>query len=80
LDALEARAPDVVTMPLAAAADRIFRRRDVAEAEARTLAHGGPLPAVGILGPYAVFAPGGEVIAVVAERDGRARPEVVFTS
>lgn len=80
LDVLEGRVPDVVTMPLATAADRIFRRRDVAEAEARTLAHGGPLPAIGMPGPYAVFAPDGEVIAVVAERDGRARPEVVFTS
>jgi tRNA pseudouridine55 synthase len=53
-------------------------RRDATEAETRTLRHGGPLATVGIAGPYAVFDPAGEVLAVVSERDGRARPEVVL--
>jgi len=43
------------------------------------LGHGGPLDAVGIDGPYAVFAPTGEVIAIVSERAGRARADVVLT-
>jgi tRNA pseudouridine55 synthase len=70
---------DPVTMPLAAAAARFFPRRDASPDEARVLGHGGPLTAVGIDGPYAVFAPGGGVIAVVSERDGRAKAEVVLT-
>jgi tRNA pseudouridine55 synthase len=66
-------------MPLAQAAARLLPRRDVPEAEARVLGHGGPLAAQGVAGPYAVFDPSGEVIAVVSERDGRARPEVVLS-
>jgi len=78
LDALAARAPDVVTIPLAAAADRLFARRDVTADQARVLSHGGRLPPIGMAGPYAVFGPDGNVIAVVVERDAAARPEVVF--
>lgn len=66
-------------MPLAQAAARLLPRRDVPEDEARVLGHGGPLTAQGVAGPYAVFGPSGEVIAVVSERDGRARPEVVLS-
>ena len=33
---------------------------------------------IGMAGPYAVFGPDGNVIAVVVERDAAARPEVVF--
>lgn len=80
LEVLAERAPDVVTIPLSRAADRVLARRDVAAGEARTLGHGGALPAAGIPGPYAVFGPDGEVVAVVTERDGRARPEVVFAA
>lgn len=69
---------DPVRLPLAAVAERFFRRRDADAAEARVLAHGGSLPAVGWSGPYAVFAPDGTVLAVVSERDGRARPEIVL--
>jgi tRNA pseudouridine55 synthase len=78
LPALEKRAPDVVTTPLTAAADRFLARRDATAEEARALGHGAPLDVAGIAGPYAVFAPDGELVAVVVERDGRARPEVVF--
>jgi len=76
---LESRAPHVVTLPLAEAADRYFPRRDATPDEARVLSHGGPLATAGIPGPYAVFAPDGSLLAIVSERDARARPEVVFT-
>jgi tRNA pseudouridine55 synthase len=69
---------DPVRLPLAAAAARFFARREADAEEARVLANGGPLAAVGLAGPYAVFAPDGRVVAIVSERDGRARPEVVF--
>lgn len=67
-----------VRLPLSAAAARLFPRRDVDAAEAKVLAHGGTLPATNHPGPHAVFGPGGTVIAIVVDRDGRARPEVVF--
>ncbi len=75
---LEQRAPDVVTLPLAEAARRGFPGRDASPDEARVLSHGGPLPAVGIAGPYAVFDSTGDLVAIVRERDGRARAEIVL--
>jgi tRNA pseudouridine55 synthase len=75
---LEERAPDVVNLPLAAAARRFFPQREAAAGEARVLSHGGPLEPAGIDGPYAVFDPAGGLIAIVRERDGRARAEVVL--
>lgn len=77
LDELAER-DDPVAMTLAQAATRFFPRRDASPDEARILGHGGPLAAQGIDGPYAVFAPDGEVLAIVAERDGRARAQVVL--
>ena len=77
LEELEAR-PDPVTLPLTEAAARFFPRRDASPDEARVLGHGGPLSPVGIAVPYAVFDPAGNVLAIVAERDGRARAEVVL--
>jgi tRNA pseudouridine55 synthase len=78
LEDLAERAPDVVTFPLAVAVDRLLPRRDVDAETARVLSHGGPLSASGQPGPYAVFNPAGEVVAIVAERGGRARAEVVL--
>ncbi|WBB81862.1 tRNA pseudouridine(55) synthase TruB [Micromonospora sp. WMMD882] len=78
LTELEQRAPDVVGLPLAAAADRFFPRRDASADETRTLSHGGPLDPVGVHGPYAVFDPAGGLVAIVSERDGRARAEIVL--
>ncbi|MFI7487586.1 tRNA pseudouridine(55) synthase TruB [Micromonospora echinaurantiaca] len=78
LDELEQRAPEVVNLPLAAAADRFFPRRDAGADEAKVLSHGGPLDPAGIAGPYAVFDPAGTLIAIVSERDGRARAEIVL--
>lgn len=78
LETLEERAPAVVTMPLSEAARRLFPAHSLTAEQARTCAHGGALPAAGITGPYAVFAPNGTVVAVLRDRDGRGRPEVVL--
>lgn len=75
---LEELADNPINLDISAAAARLMPRRDADEAETRTLRHGGPLSTVGIAGPYAVFDPAGDVLAVVSERDGRARPEVVL--
>jgi tRNA pseudouridine55 synthase len=74
LEELEKVAPDVVNLPLADAARRFFPVRDASPEEARTLSHGGPLDQAGIEGPYAVFGPYGGLLAIVREREGRARP------
>jgi len=67
-----------VTLSLADAAARLLPRRDATADEARVLGHGGPLAPVGISAPYAVFSPDGTLVAVVRERDGAARAEVVL--
>jgi tRNA pseudouridine55 synthase len=78
LDELAERAPDVVTLPLAEAARQTFPQRAASADEARVLSHGGPLEPVGIDGPYAVFDEAGELLAIVSERDGRARADIVL--
>lgn len=75
---LEERAPDVVGLPLSEAARQAFPQRTASADEARVLSHGGPLDPVGIDGPYAVFDPSGDVLAIVSERAGRARAEIVL--
>ena len=55
-----------------------FARRDVDGAGAAALVHGRALPPAGLPGTYGVFAPDGRVLALVAERDGAARPVVVL--
>ncbi len=67
-----------LSLPLADAVAVAFARRDVDAAAAADLAHGRPLPAAGLAGTYGVFAPDGRVLALVAERDGAARPLVVL--
>jgi tRNA pseudouridine55 synthase len=67
-----------VTRSLSAAVVAAFPRRDVPADEALALSHGRPLAAVGKPGSYGVFGPDGEVVALVEERDGRARPVVVL--
>jgi tRNA pseudouridine55 synthase len=80
LTQLEEAAPDVVTLPMAAAARQAFPAREATSEEARVLSHGGPLTTVGIDGPYAVFGPSGDLLAIVSERDGRARAEIVLAA
>jgi tRNA pseudouridine55 synthase len=77
---LELRAPDVVGLGLADAARRCLPQREASAQEARALSHGASLEAMGLAEPYAVFGPDGALVAVVAERDGRARPEAVFAA
>ena len=55
-----------------------FPRRDVAPALAADLTHGRPIPAAGLPGTYGVFAPDGQVLALVRERDELARAAVVL--
>lgn len=78
LPELEERAPDVVSLPLDEAARRFFPQRQANADEEKVLSHGGPLDPVGIGGPYAVFGVDGHLIAIVSERDGRARAEIVL--
>jgi tRNA pseudouridine55 synthase len=69
-------------LPLAQAAAAAFPRRDLSADEARRLAHGGRLAAVGAgtatEGPTAAYAPDGTLIALLTEQAGQARPLVVF--
>ena len=68
-------------IPLPAAVAAAFPRRDVDAVEARAVAHGGQLPAVGLgPGPYGVFGPEGQVLALVEEREGLARYLAVFAA
>jgi tRNA pseudouridine55 synthase len=74
LDDLASRAPERVHLTLTEAARRGFPHRYLDAAQARTVSHGGRLPVAEMAGPYAVFDPSGEVVAIVTERDGAARP------
>jgi tRNA pseudouridine55 synthase len=67
-------------LPLAQAAAAAFPRRDLSADEARRLAHGGRLTALGAAtaGPTAAYAPDGTLIALLTEQAGQARPLVVF--
>ncbi len=66
-------------VPIEAAARAGFPSRDVDGEQARVVAHGGQLPweSPGA-GPVAVFGPDGAFLALVEERDGRAKPLAVF--
>ena len=74
----ELAADPALSLTLDAAVAVAFVRRDVDPALAADLAHGRPLPAVGIGGTYGVFAPDGRALGLVTERDGAARPVVVL--
>ncbi|MDG4785704.1 tRNA pseudouridine(55) synthase TruB [Micromonospora sp. WMMD1102] len=78
LPQLADRSPDVVNLTVEAAARRFFPQRQASIDEAKVLSHGGPLDPAGIVGPYAVFGPEGGLIAIVSDRDGRARAEIVL--
>ncbi len=90
---LEQLAGHFEVLPLAEAAAAAFPRRDLSADEARRLAHGARLPAspqpAGTVDPgtvdqgtgeppTAAYAPDGSLVALLAERDGQARPLVVF--
>jgi tRNA pseudouridine55 synthase len=68
-------------LPLVDAVRAAFPVREVDAEEARIVAHGGPLPAAGIGdGPIAVIGPENTFLALVEERDGRAKPTAVFVT
>jgi tRNA pseudouridine55 synthase len=67
-----------LSLTLDEAVTTAFPRRDADQAQALDLAHGRPLPPAGVEGVQGVFAPDGHVLALVRDRDGRARPLVVL--
>jgi len=78
---LEQLADRFEVLPLAQAASAAFPRRELSEAEARRLAHGGRLAAASRPGaevPTAAYAPDGTLVALLTEESGQARPLVVF--
>ena len=70
---------DPVTLPLPAAVRASMHVRAISADDARALAYGKPIEAVGVPGVHGAFAPDGTVVALLDERDGAARPVVVFT-
>jgi tRNA pseudouridine55 synthase len=71
-------AEGLAVLPLADAVAAAFPRRDVDDDAAQALRHGRPLPPTGATEPVGVFGPGGEVLALVADRAGMARPLCVL--
>lgn len=68
-------------MPMGVAVGAVFPRRNVGEQEARTVAHGGRLPAAGLgPGPVGVYGPDGGLLALVEEEGAVARPLAVFVN
>ena len=68
-----------VLTPLDDAAAAAFTRRDLDEAQALTLSHGGRLPASGLGDqPVAAFSPAGVFLALLEDRGEVARPVAVF--
>jgi tRNA pseudouridine55 synthase len=74
----ELEADPAAVVPLDAAVALAFPRRDLDEARAVDISHGRPLPAAGLAGTYAVFAPDGRALALMTDRGSQARPLVVL--
>jgi tRNA pseudouridine55 synthase len=55
-----------------------FSHRSVDSKQAWVVAHGGSLPAVGLIGTYAAIDLHGRALALLTERDGQARPVLVL--
>jgi tRNA pseudouridine55 synthase len=76
LDELE---QDLAVLPLGDAVAAAFPRRDVNAEQEKLVRHGGRLPATGQgAGPIGVFGPQGDLLALVEEKAGQARPIAVF--
>ncbi len=75
---LDALADQFALLPIADAARAAFPARDVTEVEAVLVAHGRPLPAAGVEGPVAVFAPDGSFLALVEDRGPITKSVAVF--
>jgi tRNA pseudouridine55 synthase len=66
-------------IPLADALGLVMPVRAIGEDDAKVVRHGGPIAVLGEPGPYGVIGPDGAALAVMSDRDGKGRPEVVFT-
>lgn len=76
---LEELAADCAILPIGEAVAAAFPRRDVTAEEARAVAHGARLPAIGLgPGPVGVFAPDGTLLSLVEETGKTAKPLAVF--
>ena len=75
---LESLGEDFVLLPIADAARSAFPFRNVDDAAAIVISHGGPLPASGVPGPVAVFGPDGGFLALVEDRAEVTRVLAVF--
>jgi tRNA pseudouridine55 synthase len=75
---LDQLAESFQVLPLADAVAAGFPTRDVDEEDARRLRHGIRLSPSGRPGPIGVFGPDRTLLALVEDRDGAARPLVVF--
>jgi tRNA pseudouridine55 synthase len=71
---------DPVTLPLAAAVRTALPVREIDDAQARELSFGRSLEPAGFDRTYAALAPDGEVVALLRDEDGRARPVLVFAA
>ena len=75
---LEQAADELGVVPLDAAVAAAFERRALTEDEAVALSYGRKLEPSGRAGTLGAFAPDGRCIALLEDRDGAARPTVVF--
>ncbi len=81
---LEQLAEELVVLPLAEAAALAMPVRRLNDAEAVAVGYGRALPLADATagsegsGPVAAIAPDGELVAVLVDRDGKSRPEVVL--
>jgi tRNA pseudouridine55 synthase len=75
---LEQAAEELGVVPLDAAVAAAFPRRELTEDEAVALSYGKRLAASDVPGTLGAFAPDGRCIALLEDRDGAARPTVVF--
>ena len=75
---LEQAAEDLGVVPLDTAVAAAFPRRELTADEATALSYGKKLTPSGRDGTLGAFAPDGRCIALVEDRDGVARPTVVF--
>jgi tRNA pseudouridine55 synthase len=75
---LEQHAQQLALLPLDAAVSASFARRELEAGEAVALSYGKRLAPTGADGTVGAFAPDGRCIALLEDRDGAARPVVVF--
>ena len=73
-----AAAADPVPLSLDAAVAAAFPRRELTAEDTAKVRHGGKLTPLGLSGTYGGFDPAGRVVALLDEREGPARPLVVF--